>query len=135
MASPCVDNSVSNSRQLTLCILACYCLSFINTVLDDFSVSATFNESVENMTYSTLFTFTHDVVIDTFGGQGITDNCFLNTTLFSKASKFECTNINYDNFYVVEFNATITLSNEAFPLQFSITFGTEQQVEILTAGE
>ena len=109
-------------------------MSFITTGIDDFSITTTFNESVEKMTYSAIFNFTHDVVIDAFGGQRITDNCFLNTALSKKAVKFQCMNIDYNNFYVVEFNGTITLSTNTFPLNFIITFGKEQQASNTITG-
>ena len=87
------------------------------------------------MFYSAIFSFTHDVVIDAFGGQRIADNCFLNSNLSTKVVKFECMNIDYDSFYVAEFNGTISLSYDAFLLNFIITFGTEQQATTRSTGE
>ena len=83
------------------------------------------DETTESTYYSVVFTFTHDVIVERFSSQGITESCFINSTLFTRVVKFECASINYDNFYEVEFKGLINLSNGTFPLQFIVTFGTE----------
>ena len=105
----------------------------MNTGIDEFSITM-LNTSMGNTTYSTMFNFTHDVMIDKFVSNENTVSCFLNSTLSTKAVKFECTDINYDNFYMVEFNGMINLSNDTFPIIFVITFGTEQELPIPTTG-
>ena len=89
---------------------------------------------MENMSYSVVFLCTHDISIQNFSGQGIREFCFINSTNFTKAVKFECNNISYNDFYEVEFNGLISLSTDTFPLKFMVTFGTEQVPPTSTAG-
>ena len=87
------------------------------------------------MLYSVVFNFTHDVLIEMISSQGNTESCFINSTLFTNFVKFECTDINFDNFYEVEFNGQINLSNGTFPLKFIVTFGTEYQAAESITGQ
>ena len=116
------------------CIFTQLCLFHITAELNDFSITATQNESVENMSYSVVFLSTHDISIQNFSDQGIREFCFINSTNFTKAVKFECNNISYNDFYEVEFNGLISLSTDTFPLKFMVTFGTEQVPPISTPG-